>query len=73
MTPERCRARAEEAERLAEIVSYGRDKERLLAQAGDLRRTADAMEARQAPPAQPAAPRGPPLIARLLGRFTRRS
>ena len=44
-TPERCRARAEEAERLAGIVSYGRDKERLLAQAAELRQRAAELEA----------------------------
>jgi hypothetical protein len=46
-TPERLRARAEEAERLADIVSYGRDKERLNAQAAEMRERADALEARQ--------------------------
>jgi hypothetical protein len=46
-TPERLRARAEEAERLADIVSYGRDKERLAAQAAEMRERADALEAHQ--------------------------
>jgi hypothetical protein len=35
---ERYRARAEEAERLASLVSYGRDKERLIAQATEPQR-----------------------------------
>lgn len=43
-TPERFRAQAEEAERLAALVSYGRDKERLAAQAADLRQQAEVLE-----------------------------
>jgi hypothetical protein len=43
-TPERFRARAEEAERLADLVSYGRDKERLNAQAAELRQQAELLE-----------------------------
>jgi hypothetical protein len=68
-TPERCRARADEAERLAGIVSYGRDKERLLAQAVELRERAVMLEAAEiAPvPTPPEAPaRLPPWLRRWL-------
>jgi hypothetical protein len=56
---ERYRARAEEAERLASLVSYGRDKERLIAQATELHAKADAAEASDAEPA-PTPVRAPP-------------
>lgn len=42
---------AEEAERLARLVSYGPDKERLMALANDLRSRARAQEARSWAPA----------------------
>ena len=49
-TAERARARAEEAERLARLVSYGRDRERLLRQAAEWRAHADALDAAPPPP-----------------------
>ena len=48
-TRESLLAKAEEAERLAALVSYRLDKERLLAQAKDLRDLAEAL-----PPPEPA-------------------
>ena len=45
---EHCRAMAEEADRLAAIVSYGRDKTRLKQQADNWREKARAMEAERA-------------------------
>ncbi len=44
-TAENCRAMAEEADRLAAIVSYGRDKVRLQEQATSWRARAQAMDA----------------------------
>ena len=43
-----CRARAEEAERLARLVSYERDRTRLLHQAQEWRDKAAALEAQVA-------------------------
>jgi hypothetical protein len=70
-TPERCRARAEEAERLATIVAYGRDKERLLDEAAEWRARAEAMEAeREAAAARPEPE--PTVLDRLRGLFRRK-
>ncbi len=44
-TAAHCRARAEEAERLARLVSYERDRTRLLHQAQEWRDKADALDA----------------------------
>ena len=41
MTPEDCDARTARAERMAEVVSYGRDREALLAQATEWREKAE--------------------------------
>ena len=58
-TPERCLAQAEEAERMASVVSYERDRERLTRQAAEWRARAEELRAEQlqAPAAPaPAAP-----------------
>ena len=66
-SPERLRARADEAERLAGIVSYGRDKERLAAQAAEMREQADALETHGHGETAPAARwKLPPWIVRWL-------
>jgi hypothetical protein len=67
-TPERFRARAEEAERLADLVSYGRDKDRLNAQAAELRQQADVLETQLDMEALPPPPRRrlPAWLRRLL-------
>lgn len=53
MTPEDLRKEAKAAEFMASVVSYGRDKEWLLAKAADLRRQAETLEERSwAPPDQ---------------------
>lgn len=67
-TSERCLARAQEAERLATLVSYARDRERLTRQAAEWRERAEAL-ALTGPAA--ADPSPPPLISRLLQRFRR--
>ncbi len=57
-TVEQCRTLAEEADRLAGIVSYGRDKVRLRQQAETWRVKADALDAERCvrtAPAEPAA------------------
>ena len=64
-TADQCRARAEEAERLARLVSYERDRDRLLSQAQEWREKADALEA--APPA--ATPEPQPLVADRVRRW----
>ena len=45
-TADHCRAMAEEADRLASVVSYGRDKQRLQQQAANWRARAADVEAR---------------------------
>ena len=67
-TPQACRARAEEVERLASIVSYGRDRERLTRQAHELRARAEALEAE--PPSE-ACEAQPSLVDRLRGGLRR--
>ena len=52
-TPQRCRARADEAERLAGLVAYDRDRVRLARQAQAWRTRAEAMEAAPPPPPPP--------------------
>ena len=52
-TAANCRARAEEAERLARLVSYERDRARLLRQAQEWREKADALEAAAASAPEP--------------------
>ena len=64
-TADQCRARAEETERLARLVSYERDRERLLRQAQEWRDRADALDA--TPPAVEAEPR--PAVATRLRRW----
>ena len=44
-TPQRCIAQAQEAERLAAVVSYERDRERLMRQAAEWRAEAAELEA----------------------------
>lgn len=68
-TPERCLARAEEAERLASMVSYARDRERLIRQAAEWRARAEDLARTRAGPS-PAPARDPPL-RRLLRRLRR--
>ena len=73
-TSSQCRARADEADRLAGLVSYDRDRTRLTRQAADLRAQADALEAEETAK-RLAADVGPPpsLIDRLrkaLGKGT---
>ncbi len=51
-TPERCLAQAQEAERLAEVVSYERDRTRLRRQAAEWRERAAALQAEEPPPAE---------------------
>ncbi|HVI32509.1 hypothetical protein [Phenylobacterium sp.] len=46
MKPDDLRQEAEAAEHLATVVSYAPDKARLTARAAELRRQADALEAR---------------------------
>jgi hypothetical protein len=57
MTPEELRREAAEAERMAGLVSFGRDKAWLLSKAAELRHQADRLEQRSWRPADP--PRGP--------------
>ena len=45
LTADHCRAMADEADRLAAVVSYGRDKVRLKDQAASWRAKADALDA----------------------------
>jgi hypothetical protein len=49
-TPEDLRKEAEAMERLAHILSYARDKERLMARAAELRAQADRLEAEDQTP-----------------------
>ncbi len=56
-TPQRCLAQAEEAERLAAVVAYERDRTRLMRQAAEWRAEAAELEAAEAPDAAPDAPR----------------
>lgn len=65
-TADQCRARAEEAERLARIVSYERDRTRLLIQVKEWRDEADRLDA-QAPAAAPL--QSPPGVASHLRRW----
>ncbi len=67
-THRQCLARAEEAERLASLVSYERDRVRLQGQAQDWRERA----ARLAHAAPPARPKRLSLIGRLLKGLARR-
>ena len=57
-TADHCRAMAEEADRLAAIVSYGRDKLRLQEQARSWRARAETMDALPFPPHQAACDTG---------------
>ena len=50
-TADHCRAMAEEADRLATLVSYSRDKDRLREQAASWRAKAAVLEAQPPPPA----------------------
>lgn len=68
-TPESCIARAEEAERLAALVSYGRDRARLGRQAAEWRACAAELQAR---PHEETALR-PTLRARLAKVWRRRA
>lgn len=66
-TAANCRARADEAERLARLVSYERDRERLLRQAQEWREKADALETEAAAaPAEPS-PSSAGRLRRWLG------
>lgn len=67
-TPEQMRERAAEAERLAGMVAYERDRARLTRQAEDWRTRADVLEA-TSPNLAPAAP--PPGRPSLLERLRR--
>ena len=64
-TADQCRARAEEAERLARLVSYERDRERLLRQAQEWRDRANALDA--APPVAESEPQ--PAAASKIRRW----
>lgn len=72
-TAANCRSRAEEAERLAQLVSYERDRTRLMRQAKAWREKADALDAEAASGAAPepeptdAAPTGVSRLRRWLG------
>lgn len=67
-TSDRCIARAEEAERLAALVSYGRDRDRLTRQAAEWRTKAEELAVAFPPPEPECAE---PLVSRLLQRFKR--
>ncbi len=54
-TPQRCLAQAQEAERPAAVVPYGRDRERLIGEAAEWRARASELEAAQASPERDAA------------------
>ena len=62
-----CRARADETERLARLVSYERDRSRLLRQAQEWRDKADALDAAAFAPAS--TPEPPPATADRLRRW----
>lgn len=65
-TSKQCRARADEADRLASLVSYDRDRTRLTLQAAELRAQADALEAEETANRLAAAERPEPgFIGRL--------
>lgn len=51
MTPQDLRKEADAAEVLARVVSYGRDKEQLIARAAELRLEAERLEGRSFQPA----------------------
>ena len=72
-TSNQCRARADEAERLAELVSYDRDRTRLTRQAAELRAEADVLEAEETATRMAAAEPPPTVIDRLLHAFRRRT
>ena len=63
-TPQRCIAQAEEAERLAALVSYARDRARLTREAAEWRARAVELEA-SAPPAPEDGTSAPTGVRRL--------
>ena len=69
-TPKACLDRAEEAERLAAVVSYARDREQLTRQALEWRERAAELAA--APPKPCTAAEPPSLVARLRQGIRRR-
>ena len=71
-TPEACIARAEEAERLAALVSYDRDRVRLKRQAAEWRDRAAQLQAAGPPPESPHEPAPQPTWRERLSRAWRR-